>query len=103
MDTAQVWAVIGVVAAAFFGMMTIVTTLFTRVLRTEIGGLRGELNAEIGGLRGEMNAQIGGLRGEMNARFTAVDARFDAVHTRLDGMDRDIQLLMSREFGAERS
>ena len=25
-----------------------------------------------------------------------------SVHTRLDGMDRDIHLLMSREFGTDR-
>ena len=42
-----------------------------------------------------MRTELGGLRTEMNARFESVDHR-------LDGMDRDIQLLMSREFGADR-
>ena len=42
-----------------------------------------------------MRTELGGLRTEMNARFESVDHR-------LDGMDRDIQLLMNREFGADR-
>ena len=53
--------------------------MFTRVVRSEIGGLRGE-----------MNAGIGGLRAEMNARFNAVDARFDAVEIRFNGVDARI-------------
>ena len=76
-------------------MLTVVSTLFIRVVRTEIGGLRNEMNAQIGGLRGEMNAQIGGLRGEMNARF-------DTVNTRIDGLDRDMQAVVKRSFGLDR-
>ncbi|MFT4134916.1 hypothetical protein [Microbacterium sp.] len=95
MDDAQTWAVIGVLAASFLGTMTIISTMFTRVIKTEIGAVRRELSAAIGGVRAELGAEIGGLREEMNARF-------QAVHTRLDGMDRDIQLLMNREFGTDR-
>lgn len=91
----QVWTMIGVFTALMFGMMTTVSTLFVRIVRSEIGGLRGEMNGQVGGLRGEMIGQIGGLRAEMNARF-------DAVHVKIDGLDRDVQLLMSREFGKER-
>jgi hypothetical protein len=80
MTEPQVWTLIGVFAAAIFGMITVVSTLFVRVIRSEIGGLRGE----IGGLRGE----IGGLRGEMNARFEAIDRRFDYL-------DRDVQALIA--------
>lgn len=96
MDTAQIWAVIGVLAAAFFGMMTLTSTLFLRVIRSEIGGVRGE----ICGVRGE----IGSLRREMDARFNAVDVRFSGVENRLDrlehrfdGLDRDVHYLMRRE------
>lgn len=84
MTEPQVWTLIGVFAAAVFGMITVVSTLFARVIRSEIGGLRGE----IGGLHGE----IGGLRGEMNARFEAVERRFDYL-------DRDVQALMKHVFG----
>jgi hypothetical protein len=95
MNDAQIWTMIGSFTALMFGMLTVVSTLFIRVVRTEIGGLRTEMNAQIGGLRGEMNAQIGGLRGEMNARF-------DAVNTRIDGLDRDMQAVIKRSFGLDR-
>jgi hypothetical protein len=69
----QVWTMIGVFTALMFGMLTTVSTLFVRVIRSEIAGLRGEMNA-----------------------------RFDAVYSRMDGLDRDVQLLMRREFGIDR-
>ena len=87
----QIWTMIGVFTALMFGMLTLVSTLFVRVVRSEVGGLRGELLGE-----------IGGLRAEMRARFEAVDARFDAVNLKIDGLDRDVQLLMRREFGIDR-
>lgn len=40
MTEPQVWTLIGVFAAVMFGMLTIVSTLFIRVVRAEIGGLR---------------------------------------------------------------
>ena len=62
--------------ACCFGTMALISTMFTRVVRSEIGGVRSE---------------IGGLRGEMNARF-------DAVNGRIDNLDRDVQFLMNREI-----
>lgn len=98
MDGAQVWTMIGAFTALMTGMLTVVSTLFIRVLRSEIGGVR----SEIGGVRDEMNGQIGGLRNEMSARFDAVNARFDAVGIRIDGLDRDVQALVKRSFGLDR-
>lgn len=40
----QVWTLIGVFAAAMFGMITIVSTLFIRVLRSELGRLESKLD-----------------------------------------------------------
>ena len=105
----QTWTTIGVLAAALLGTITLVSTMLMRTITAQIGGLRGE----IGGLRGEMvsgfssvrselRSEIGGLRAEMNARFEAVDARFDTVNTKIEGLDRDVQLLMNREFGKDR-
>ena len=115
MTEPQVWTMIGLMAAVFFGTMTLISTMFTRVVRSEIGGLRGEMNAEIGGLREVLHSEINGLRGEMNARFEAVDARFDAVDARfdavdvrfdavngrIDNLDRDVQFLMNREINRD--
>ena len=105
----QTWTTIGVLAATLLGTITLVSTMLMRTITAQIGGLRGE----IGGLRGEMvsgfssvrselRSEIGGLRAEMNARFEAVDARFDTVNTKIEGIDRDVQLLMNREFGKDR-
>jgi hypothetical protein len=61
---AAVWTLIGVVITggiAFFAL-----------LKSDIGGLRGEMI----GLRGEMN----GLRGEMNGLRAEMNQRFDTVH-----------------------
>ena len=84
MNDAQIWTMIGCFTVLMLGMLTVVSTLFIRVVRTEIGGLRGEMNAQIGGLRHEMNA------------------RFDTVNTRIDGLDRDMQAVVKRTFGLDR-
>ncbi|GHF22209.1 hypothetical protein GCM10011600_24180 [Pseudolysinimonas yzui] len=69
----QVWVLIGVFAAALFGMFTIVSTLFIRVIRSEIGGLRSEM--------------LG---------------RFDLLEQRVDGLDRGVQALVKHTFGLDR-
>ena len=68
----QVWTMIGLMGAVFFGTMTLISTMFTRVVRSEIGGLRGEMNA-----------------------------RFDDVNVRIDNLDRDVQFLMNREINRD--
>ncbi|HWV48963.1 MAG TPA: hypothetical protein VN035_05850 [Microbacterium sp.] len=73
MTEPQIWAMIGSFTALMLGMMTIVSTIFVRVLRTEIGSLRIEMNV-----------------------------RFDSVNTRIDGIDRDVQALVKRNFGLDR-
>ncbi|MFS0852924.1 hypothetical protein [Microbacterium sp. 179-I 3D4 NHS] len=73
MNDAQIWTMIGAFTALMFGMLTVVSTLFIRVVRAEIGGLRSEMNA-----------------------------RFDAVTSRIDGLDRDVQAIVKRTFGLDR-
>jgi hypothetical protein len=91
----QVWTMIGVFTALMFGMLTIVSTLFVRVIRSEIGGLRSELDGRIGGLRGEIGGEISGLRGEIEGLRREMTMKFD-------NLDRDVQVLMRREFGIDR-
>ena len=108
MTEPQVWVLIGVVGAAMFGMITIVAVSFTRTLTAAIGGVRSEIAGLESGLRGE----ISGLRESMNARFESINARFELVDARFEAMDakfsgkfevldRDIQALSRRVFGAE--
>ena len=90
MTEPQVWVLIGVFAAAMFGMIGIVTSSFNRTLTAAISGVR----TEISGVRTE----ISGLRDVMDARFDAVDAKFDA---KFDVLDRDIQALSRQVFGRD--
>lgn len=64
------WTVIGVFATSTFGLIGLVSTLFLRIIRSEISGLSNSLLAEI-----------------------------RAIHTRIDHLDRDIQVLFNRAFG----
>lgn len=84
----QVWTVISVFGATMIGLITLVSTMFLRVVRAEIGGLRNEMIARFA---------------TVDARFEAVDAKFDRVMTKLEHLDRDVQHLMNREFGGERT
>ena len=88
---------IGVFAAAMFGLIGIVTTSFNRNLSLVEAGIR----SEISGLRETMNAKFE----TMNANFDAVDAKFDGMDAKFSGkfdaLDRDIATLTRHVFGAE--
>ena len=45
MSEPQVWVLIGVLAAAMFGMITVVSTMVIHILKAEIGSLRTEIRA----------------------------------------------------------
>jgi hypothetical protein len=72
----QVWALIGVFAAAMFGTLGLVIPLTNRATRDAVDGLRGVVE--------------GG--------FKAVDARFEVVNARLDHLDRDITAISKKVF-----
>lgn len=84
MNDAQIWTMIGSFTVLMFSTLTVVSTLFVRIVRSEIAGLRTEMNGQLGGLRTEMNA------------------RFDTVNTRIDALDRDVQVIVKRTFGLDR-
>lgn len=90
MTEPQVWVLIGVFAAAMFGMVGIVTTSFTRTLTSAIGGVRIEIN---------------GLRETMNARFETIDVKFEAMEanfsSKFEALDRDIAALSRHVFGTD--
>lgn len=70
----QVWTLIGVFATGLFGMLTLMSTMFIRVVRTEIGSVRTEMQAGFGA---------------MNQRIDRLDADIDALMKRSFGIDRD--------------
>ncbi|MBK5239305.1 MAG: hypothetical protein JJE28_09400 [Actinomycetales bacterium] len=49
-----------------------------------------------------IRGQFAGMRAEMSAGFAVVGSRIDSLGTRMDHLDRDVQLLMNREFGENR-
>lgn len=63
MNEPQVWVLIGVFAAAMFGMITIVSTLFIHVMKTEIRSV--------------------------HSRIDALDRDVSALHRHVLGIDRD--------------
>jgi hypothetical protein len=77
----QVWVLIGVFAAAIFGMMGIVMTSVNRTLTASLA---------------RVDTRIDGLREVMEAKFDKMDAKFDLL-------DRDIQALSRRVFGTDPS
>ncbi|HTN54620.1 MAG TPA: hypothetical protein VLZ82_00450, partial [Microbacterium sp.] len=69
MTEPQVWTLIGVFATGLFGMMTLMSTMFVRVIRTEIGSLRSGMSTE-----------------------------FRGIHQRIDRLDSDVNALMKHTF-----
>lgn len=69
MNEPQVWTLIGVFAAALVGIIGLFSTMFARLIRAEVGGLRNEMIA-----------------------------RFDKVDARLDHLDRDAQAVVAKVF-----
>lgn len=70
MTDPQAWTLIGVFSAAMLGGLTLVTTMLSRVIRAEIGGL---------------HARIDGLE----KRFDHVDRDVQMLSERLWRRDRD--------------
>jgi hypothetical protein len=93
----QVWTLIGVFAAGLFGMLTLMSTMFVRVVRTEIGSVRGE----IGTLRTEMRTEIGGVRSEIDGLRTEMRTEIRRLDQRFDTLDRGVQAIAKRVFGAD--
>lgn len=70
MNEPQVWTLIAVFAAAIFGLITIVSTLFVRVVRAEIGRLDARFDT-------------------MSVRFDNLDRDVQALMRHTFGIDRD--------------
>lgn len=89
MDDPQVWTLIGVFTTMMLGGMTLMTMQFSRVIRAEIGGLRGELRGEIGGLRGDLSGRLENLEGRLTGRI-------DALEHKVDSLDKEVANLATR-------
>lgn len=89
LDDPQVWTLIGVFTTMMLGGMTLMTMQFSRVIRAEIGGLRGELRGEIGGLHGDLSGRLESLEGRLTGRI-------DALEHKVDSLDKEVANLATR-------
>lgn len=100
MDDPQVWTLIGAFTTMMLGGMTLMTMQFSRVIRAEIGGLRGELSGDIGGLRGDLSGEIRELRGDLSGRLESLEGRLtgriDALEHKVDSLDKEVANLATR-------
>ena len=106
----QVWTLIGVCGTAMFGLVALVLTSIRgqfasmrSEIATEFRSFRSVVTAELGSARGESKNDITSLRTEVVAGFAVLGSRIDSLDNRMDHLDRDVQLLMNREFGENRN
>lgn len=103
------WTIIGVFAACFIGMLTLMSTFFTRVIQTEVRSIHTAFGAEFRSIRTEMNVRFDGVDrrldgldqrvGSLEQRVGNLEDRVGGLERKVDGLDRDVQALTRREFG----
>lgn len=76
MNEPQIWAALGILAAAFAAMITVTTQLLVRTIHSSTATLQ---------------VDIARLRTELDLRFTGLQAQ-------MDGLDRDVQAITKRVF-----
>lgn len=76
MNEPQIWAALGILAAAFAAMITVTTQLLVRTIHSSTATLQ---------------VEIASLRTELDLRFTGLQAQ-------MGGLDRDVQAITKRVF-----
>lgn len=92
MNEPQIWTLIGVFAAGMFGTITLISTIFLRMMQNGFDGLRTEFRSEFTSVRTEFRSGFDGVRSEVKA-----------VHGRIDHLDRDVNAIYRHLFGIDRS
>ncbi len=82
MNESQNWALIAVVAVGMFGTITLVSTMFLRVMRTEFASVRTEITG--------MRSDIGELKTDVVR-----------IHRRIDDLDRDVSAIYRHLLGTD--
>jgi hypothetical protein len=117
---AQIWTVIGVLAATMLSTFGLVAHFTTRLLQESIGRVLDQLDARFTALdhrfegldhrfegldhRFEaIDVKFEGLEARLTERVNALDARLgvalDALDARISVVDRDVQAVANRAFG----
>lgn len=90
----QVWTLIGTFSAAIFAMLGVVSGMFTRLLRAEVGSVR----AEVGSVRAEVRAELGTVSSEIGRLSDQIEALRREFAIKFDSLDRDVQAIALRVF-----
>lgn len=109
----QVWTLIGVFAAAMFGTLTLMSTMFLRTMQNGFDGVRTELKNEFASVRTEFRNEFASVRTEFRnefasvrtesgTEFSGVRAEIRAIHERIDHLDRDVSAIYRHIFGIDR-
>ncbi|KJQ55248.1 hypothetical protein [Microbacterium sp. SA39] len=96
MNEPQIWTLIGVFAAGMFGTITLMSTMFVRMMQNGFDSVRKEFKSEFASVRTE-------LRGEFTNVRTEFRSEFQAVNGRIDHLDRDLNAVYRHLFGIDRS
>ncbi|WP_345441412.1 hypothetical protein [Microbacterium gilvum] len=91
MTEPQVWTLIGVLAAALVGVITIVMSSFSRQMAVSFGALEKQIES----VRSELKSEIGAVRSELKSEISAVrsELKSDIAH-----LERDVNFLHRREI-----
>jgi flagellar capping protein FliD len=89
----QVWVLIGVFSAAFFGLIGVVTTSLNRTMNARFEGINSRFEG--------MNSRFETMDARFQSMEARVDAKFDIINVKLENMDRDIQALSRHVFGTD--
>lgn len=92
MDNAQIWVILGILAATIVSSMTLLASVSFKLTST----LQSTFDSRFDALGETLVARFE----TVNERFNAVDARFDTVDHKLAALDRDVQVLYNRGFGS---
>lgn len=109
MTEPQVWTLIGVFAAGMFGTITLVSTMFLRMMHSGFESVRTEFRIEFASVRTEfrtefesVRAEFASVRTEIGSEFTGVRTEIRAIHGRIDHLDRDVNAIYRHLFGIDR-
>ncbi|WP_334152409.1 hypothetical protein [Microbacterium sp.] len=108
MNEPQAWTLIGVFAAGMFGTVTLISTMFVRMMRDGFHSVRTEFDSvrnEFGSVRREfdsMRREFASGRAEITSEFASVRTEIRAVHGRIDHLDRDVNAIYRHLFGIDR-
>ncbi len=106
LNDAQIWTVIGVLAATLVSAVGLMARFATKLLQESIGRVLDQLDARFTGLDYRFEAidhRFTALEARLAERIDALDARIgvriDALDSRIDVLDRDVQAIANRAFG----